>query len=107
MADITAVLKQLQEERGRIDQAIAALAQLNGDLDARAAGNKGVRPPLSAVARRRIAAAQRARWAKVKAAKSGAAKSSSKPSGRVMSIAARRKIAAAQKARWAKLKKAA
>jgi len=68
MADITAALKQLQEERGRIDQAIAALAQLNGDLGARAAGNKGVRPPLSVEARRRIAAAQRARWAKLKKA---------------------------------------
>src|SRR5215467_4444895 len=106
MADIAAVLKQLQEERSRMDQAIAALAQLNGDLGSGARGSRG-RRPLSAAARQRIAAAQRARWAKLKGGKSAAGKSSSKPGARVMSIAARRKIAAAQRARWAKLKKAA
>jgi len=106
MADIAAVLKQLQEERSRIDQAIAALAQLNGDLGARTAGNTGAAVRFR---RKHVAALlrQRARWAKVKAGKSGAAKSSSKSSRRIMSLATRRKIAAAQKARWAKLKKAA
>src|SRR5262249_37835709 len=105
MADIAAVLKQLQEERSRMDQAIAALAQLNGDLGSGARGSRG-RRPLSAAARQRIAAAQRARWAKLKAGKSAGAKSSLKSKmRRVMSAAARRKIAAAQKARWAKLKK--
>src|SRR5262245_46352016 len=106
MADIATVLKQLQDERGRIDQAMAALAQLNGDLGG-AARTSGMRRPLSSEARRRIATAQRARWTKVKPGKAATRKSSSKPGGHVMSIASRRKIAAAQKARWAKLKKAA
>jgi len=106
MADIAAVLQQLQEERGRIDQAIAALAQVNGNVGVGRRAS-GARRPLSAAARQRIASAQRARWAKLKAGKSAGATSSSKPKARLMSIAARRKIAAAQKARWAKLKKAA
>lgn len=107
MADIAGVLKQLQEERSRLDQAIAALAQLNGDVGASAAANSGSRRSLSAEARQRIAVAQRAGWARLRAGKPTVRKSSSKSSGRVMSIAARRKIAAAQRARWAKLKKAA
>jgi hypothetical protein len=53
---------------------------------------------MSASARARIAAAQKARWAKVKA--SGGAPR------RKMSAAARAKIAAAAKARWAKAKAA-
>jgi hypothetical protein len=59
---------------------------------------------MSASARARIAAAQKARWAKVKS-KSGAkpARSSKR---RRMSPAARAKIAAAAKARWAKAKAA-
>jgi hypothetical protein len=50
---------------------------------------------ISAAGRKRIAAAQRARWAKTKQAQ--------KPK-RTMSASARRKIAAAQRARWAKAK---
>lgn len=53
---------------------------------------------MSASARARIAAAQKARWAKVRG-EGGAAR-------RKMSAAARAKIAAAAKARWAKAKAA-
>jgi hypothetical protein len=58
---------------------------------------------MSAGARAKIAAAQKARWAKVKG------KKAAKPAGagrRKMSSAARAKIAAAAKARWAKAKAA-
>jgi hypothetical protein len=56
---------------------------------------------MSASARARIAAAQKARWAKVKG------KQAAKPAGRRrMSAAAKAKIAAAAKARWAKAKAA-
>jgi len=58
---------------------------------------------MSASARARIGAAQKARWAKVKG------KTAVKPAGssrRRMSPAARAKIAAAAKARWAKAKAA-
>jgi hypothetical protein len=52
----------LQQQLGRVESALAVLGKLNG------AGG-GARRPLSVAARRRIAAAQRARWAKVRAAK--------------------------------------
>jgi len=57
---------------------------------------------MSAAGRAKIAAAQKARWAKVKGAKP-AVKPAKK---RKMSAAARAKIAAAAKARWAKVKAA-
>jgi len=62
------------------------------------AGSAGGRRVMSASARARIAAAQKARWAKVKG--SGGAPR------RKMSAAARAKIAAAARARWAKAKAA-
>ena len=81
------------------------------------------RRTLSAEARERIAAAQRARWAKSKKAAKKAASSSSVASTankaptvglrakskkkRTLSAGARAKIVAAQKARWAKVRKAA
>ena len=55
---------------------------------------------MSASARARIAAAQKARWAKVKSEKAA------KTGKRKLSAAARGKIAAAAKARWAKAKAA-
>ena len=61
---------------------------------------------MSASARARIGAAQKARWAKVNGKKPAKA---AKPAGstrRKMSPAARAKIAAAAKARWAKAKAA-
>jgi hypothetical protein len=55
---------------------------------------------LSAKGRARIAAAQRARWAKIR----GQSKDP-KLGKRMMSASARRKIAAAQRARWAKVRR--
>jgi hypothetical protein len=62
------------------------------------------RRKMSAAGRRKIAAAQRARWAKVKGRKTG-----TKPVKKArpnMSAAARAKISAAAKKRWAKAKAA-
>jgi hypothetical protein len=61
---------------------------------------------MSAAARAKISAAQKARWARQKA---GETKQSARPKGsgrkrRKMSAAARAKISAAQKARWARQK---
>jgi hypothetical protein len=55
---------------------------------------------MSRAGRAKIAAAQKARWAKVKAVKPAKAKK------RKMSAAAKAKISAAAKARWAKVKAA-
>jgi hypothetical protein len=59
---------------------------------------------LSASARARIAAAQKARWAKVRENKKAQAKVVPIRGKRTLSAAARKKIAAAQRARWAKVK---
>ncbi len=59
---------------------------------------------MSAAGRRKIAAAARARWAKVKGRKSAA--KPVKKARRKMSVAARAKIAAAARARWKKAKAA-
>lgn len=76
MANLTAVVKQLRSERDRaareldrLDAAIAALNHVAGGNGRKSAGvRRGRRPrrKLSAAARARIAAAQRARWAKVR-----------------------------------------
>lgn len=57
---------------------------------------------MSAAARAKIAAAQKARWAKVKGKKSAAKPISKKKSK--MSAAAKAKLSALAKARWAKVK---
>ena len=62
MTDLGAVLAQLKQERDKLDRAIAALSGVGG------VGRSGKRR-LSAAARKRIADAQRARWAKFKAKK--------------------------------------
>lgn len=60
---------------------------------------------MSAAGRARIAAAARARWAKVRAAKGGDQTQSKDGSKRrKMSAAARKKIAEAAKARWARFR---
>ena len=65
MADLSAVLEQLKAERAKLDKAIEALSGLTGKLS----GGGGGKRRLSPAARARIAAAQRARWAKFKAKK--------------------------------------
>jgi hypothetical protein len=104
MANLTEVLKELQSERDRLDQAIKALQPLvsmNG-LPLPRTGREGVRRTLSVAARRRIGAAARARWARIKSAK--AETNSKGPRTSVVSLAARRKMAAAQRARWARVR---
>jgi hypothetical protein len=78
MATLDRAVKELQSERSRLEKelqritaALAALNSLNGRGRGRrraVAKRRTVRPQrhLSASARRRIAAAQRARWAKVR-----------------------------------------
>jgi hypothetical protein len=119
MANLNVALRQLREERRqaqthieRLDQAIAAIEGMGARSNSRRAGLGG-RSRLSPAARRRIAAAQRARWARHRqqtgtssARGTAAAKSAkpAKPAKRRLSAAARRRIAAAQKARWAKFR---
>jgi len=97
MTDFTSVLHQLEQERAhlasRLQQLTHAINALNGT---------GRRSTMSAAGRARIAAAQRARWAKVKGRK---VVSISRRPKRKISSAASARIRAAQKARWAKWRK--
>jgi hypothetical protein len=61
---------------------------------------------LSAAGRERIAAAQRARWAKARGDAGQKQNVVSMPKKKMMSTAARKRIAAAQRARWAKFRAA-
>jgi len=108
MANLAGVVQQLKKERDRaaktMERLDAALAALEGASHGRRTGTGRT---ISAAGRARIAAAQRARWAKVRG--KGAPQTQnvvSMPKKRTMSAAARRRIAAAQKARWAKVKAA-
>jgi len=98
MGNLSGVVRQLGKERARLEN------ELHRVTAALAAFGKvyfsGAKPKrtMSVAGRKRVAAAQRARWAKQKAG--------SKPATpkRTMSAAARRKIAAAQRKRWAKIR---
>ena len=66
--DLIAIVEQLKAERDRLDRAIAALDG-SGATEARSGTSRNGRKKrrtMSAAARRKIAAAQRARWAKVR-----------------------------------------
>ncbi|MFZ0954356.1 MAG: hypothetical protein WAN17_18950 [Candidatus Sulfotelmatobacter sp.] len=75
MADLDAVLEQLRQERKRaegelrqLEKVIAQLSRMRTRGWQTSSGyGKGVKRQLSAAARERIAAAQRVRWAKVRA----------------------------------------
>ena len=105
------VVSELQQERRRLEgelrritTALAAFGNvyMHGSQPKAAVATRKKRT-ISAAGRKRIAAAQRARWAKIKGQK---VVSISSRKGRTMSPAARKRIVAAQKARWAKWRKA-
>jgi hypothetical protein len=111
MTSLSTALEQLRQERSRaqlqlekLDQAISVVESLNGSVSSRKATR--TTRVVSAVSRRRMAQAQRARWAKLrKPQQTGAsANSSARIPRKRLSLAARRKIAVAQRARWAKVK---
>src|SRR6516225_5875851 len=91
MPNLTSLIRQLEHERVRLS---SQLANLNNALVALGVTGSSRRGRLSATARAKIAAAQRARWAKVKA-------SAAKRTQPTLSAAARKRIAVAQRARWA------
>jgi len=86
-----------------VDAALAVLGKLEEGKFATES-----RRTVSTTARRRMAVAQKARWAKVKNQAHAAANGASRNArgGRRLSEATRRKIAAAQRARWARVKAA-
>jgi len=95
---LASLVSQLQAERTNLvaqirhmDATLSVLGKLNHDRV-----TSKPRRKLSIVARRRISAAQRARWAK----RSANTRAQTVKPKRVLSAAARKKIAAAQRERW-------
>jgi len=99
MTNLTSVINQLEQERTRL---ASQLQSLNNALSALNGTGKRTGRGMSAAGRARIAAAQRARWAK---AKGGKVVSIGGRKRRKLSAAALANIRAAQKARWSKWRK--
>jgi len=112
MGNLTNALQELREERKqmqsqveKLDTAISVIESLNGSGTITQA-NQPTRV-ISAASRRKMAQAQKARWAKVRGTSQPIALAKTTapaPVKRTMSAAARRKIAAFQRARWQKIK---
>ena len=112
MGNLSGALQQLRAERKqaqlqveKLDQAISVIESLNGSGTVQQA-NQPTRI-ISQASRRKMARAQKARWARARNGSQPIAlakPTASAPVKRIMSPAARRKIAAFQRARWAKLK---
>ena len=104
MTNIDGVVRMLKEEQDRLTKELrgigAALAAFGTAFGQRTRTRR-----MSAAGRARIAAAQRARWAKVRV-KPGKQNVITMPKKRTLSAAARKRIAVAQRARWAKVKAA-
>ena len=98
MADLAGVLKELEQERARLDQVIQVIGNLVGrnGTGIRTRTRRSKRT-LSAAARRKISVAQKARWAKTR-------RRVAPTKVQTMSRVARNKIDAGQRARWAKVR---
>jgi hypothetical protein len=113
MGNLAGALQQLREERKqaqshveKLDTAISVIESLNGSGTV-GKSNQPTRV-ISAASRRKMAQAQRARWARARKESQPVIAitrtTGSAPVKHTMSASARRKIAAFQRARWAKLK---
>jgi hypothetical protein len=110
MPNLSNTLHELRAERSqaqlhveKLDKAISVIESLNGS----GTSGNAIQPKriISAASRRKMALAQKARWARAgKELKPLVAPTSSSSAKRIMSASARRKIAASQKARWAKVR---
>lgn len=104
MANLEGILQQLREQHtqalAQVQALEAAISALQGTSSAGARRSPTRVRSMSLAARKRIAEAQRKRWAKVRAGASG--KLSKRK--RTLSREARNRIIAAQKARWAKFR---
>jgi hypothetical protein len=102
MTKLGSVVKLLQREHDHLTKQIkgvAAALEAFGEAYGKQNGNRKISP----AGRARIAAAQRARWAKTRASV-GSTTGANTSAKRKMSATARARIAAAQRVRWAKLK---
>ena len=116
MSNLENALRELREKRSRaqaevdkLDQIISGIESFNGTgaAPSKIAQQKRI---ISAASRRKMAQAQKARWASIRKESQPvvalATSTGSAPVKRTMSAAARRKIAVAARVRWAKIKAA-
>ena len=103
MTNLSGVVRILKKEHDRLTREVRAIAAALSAFGTTYAKQNRARGSISVAGRARIAAAQKARWARVRA-KSGKPNIITMPKKRTLSAVARRKIAAAQRARWAKAK---
>ncbi len=100
---INAAIEGFESQKRRIDSQIAELRQLltGGRPESAASGAPVRRRKMSAAGRRRIAAAQKARWAKIKGEAEPASSPAPAKQRRKLSAAGRKAISEATKRRWA------
>ena len=99
MVDVSSIVKQLKKERDRVVKQLSGMdAALTAFAGVYSGSARNGKQQISAAGRKRIAAAQRARWAKVRG------ESKVVVPKRTMSAKSRAKIAAAQRRRWAKIR---
>ena len=106
---IIAAIAGFEAQKDHIDSRIAAIrSMLDGGRSEPAATTETVKPrkKRSAAVRRRMALAQRARFAKLKKGSEPTQAVAAKPKKRKMSAAGRRAISLATKKRWAAIKAA-
>jgi hypothetical protein len=111
---LAAAIDGFEAQKKRLDEQIAELRRMmnpSGSSAPTASAPAGKRRTMSAAARKRIAEAQRKRWAAVKKdgaqTKTGAAKSAASKTKRRLSPEGRRRIIEATKKRWAAVRAAA
>jgi hypothetical protein len=111
MANLGSVLQQLRQEHKqaqvrvqKLKEAISVIEGLGTKFLETSANGSRPKRIISVASRRRMAQAQKVRWAKLGKGPQPAVKATSAAPKRTMSVAARRKIAAAQRARWAKVR---
>jgi hypothetical protein len=113
MANLENALQQLRAERReaqlhvqKLEQAITVIESLNGSLTSRSTNQP--KRMISAASRRKMALAQKARWAKARNGSEPAdarrTASASLKGKRTISAAGRKRIASATPARWAKFR---
>jgi hypothetical protein len=111
MSNLENALRELREKRihaqveiDKLDQIISGIESLNGTG---AAPSKTIQPKriISAASRRKMALAQKARWAKIRTGSKPIAvvskSTGSAPAKRKISAASRKKMGEASRARWA------
>ena len=111
MPSLGNALQELRKDRSatqlrleKLDQIISGIESLSGIGAATPGKTTQPKRIISEASRRKMALAQRARWASLRKGSQPAGATGSAPAKRSMSAAARRKISLVQKARWAKLR---